>query len=830
MAAVVATQAKADKSVMSRLGPLTPAQRQDYLALVAGGIDPKTARAIVQSGVTKALDGDKPRPTYHHAYVAHAKKTLPTWQHDQLHTQARAIAGGHASATARNAPDPMDANKQELALLKDRMGYLEQEIAKGSMLASEVHVPVPLGSDDRKKEPVMMSAEDAMVAEAYDIVAKASFDEQSHPRADNGEFSSGGGGGGSKGDKSGDVPFANPKDVKEVKPKKPRQKPVPYADPKDVHEVKPRGSASKKPAANQDSEKQGQADAARTALAAKAQQIGTTQSGKAVYAGVKANHKATADFTRQDHLDAVAAHNEASKRGMHVAEAGQGTPVTQKQSLDAQASHGRAVMRADSEGANAASDARAAQNSLGTTASGKHIYTDTAAGHRRYKGYSPQDHLEASRAHLAQAKAAADKGDGYWQARHLSMAKGHANQASKPVRKAASSAEELAHIQAAYELTSPAQAYNPDQDKVPAGAEELIQANRLVAGMDAEMAAGAASPEDARKRASRALKDRPGIYDSVGATPQTDRLDGLMLDLGAGSARAPGFIGLDLGTFGDYGNAIHDCTLGLGEFPDGSVRAVRLVNALHAIVDNDTQDGDPTYLLQEIQRVLCEGGILTYIGPEPLFESDDAWPAPGLFLMGEQGIGASDAPDGAGAVWQTFERVPPRVPAYHGADADYAPAGPMPIDMALAMAAYNEAPARLAMANLVHKCASRVVKIAKTDAAKQIVYGVVLDGSGAPDLQGDVMTHDDIEEAAHGYLGTSRVIGSEHGAPIEAHPVESFIAPQDLTFDGPGGRSLVAKGSWVLGVKITDPTQWAQARDGGYNAFSVGGYGLRDDL
>jgi hypothetical protein len=579
MAAVVATEAKADKSVMSRLGPLTPAQRRDYLALVNGGIDPKTARAIVQSGVTKSADAPKARPTYHQAYVDHAKKTLPTWQHEQLHAQARSIAGGHASVVARNAPEPMEANKQELALLKDRMGYLEQEIAKGSMLASDVHVPVPLGDDGRKKVPVVLSAEDAMVAEAYDIVAKA----------------------------------------------------------------------------------------------------------------------------------------------------------------------------------------RVAQDD----------------------------------------------------------------------------AEALAHIQAAYELTAPAEAYNPDQDKVPAGAEELIQANRLVAGMDAEMAAGATSPEDARKRASRALQDRPGIYDSVGATPQTDRLDGLMLDLGAGTARAPGFIGLDLGTFGDYGNAIHDCTLGLGEFPDGSVRAVRLVNALHDIVDTDAEDGDPTYLLQEIQRVLCEGGILTYVGPEPLFESDDAWPAPGLFLMGEQGVPASEADDGAGAVWQTFERVPPRVPAYHGADADYAPAGPMPIDMALAMAAYREAPARLAMANLVnkrvsraeivHKTASKVVRIAKADAAKQIIYGVVLEPF-TPDLQGDILTPDDIEDAAHGFLGTSRIIGSEHGAPIEAYPVESFIAPQELVFDGPEGRSVVTKGSWVLGVKVNNPDEWAKVCQNDYNAFSVGGYGVREDI
>ena len=547
----------ARKSVMSQLGPLTPQQREDLVHLTNQGIDPKVARAIVlgYSGVRKA---EAERPGYHEAYVQAAKNHLPDWQHEQIHRVARASAGGHATAVARQAPDPKTAALAEIELLHHRIGHLQAEVSKQSLLASEAHVPAP---DTRLV--IKTALERAYVDAALDVVAIA-------------------------------------------------------------------------------------------------------------------------------------------------------------------------------------------------------------------------------------------KGD----------------------------AQALAYSQAAHDLQAPAEAYAPDADKVPAQAIGLMQANRLVAGMDAEMASGAASAEDARRRASRALVERPGLYDGVGATPRTDKLDGLQLDLGAGTARAPGHIGLDLGTFGDYGNAIHDVNLGLGEFPDGSVKAVRLVNSLHDILGDD---GDPIALLLEIQRVMCEGGQLTYVGPEPLYEDEQSWPCPGLLLVGEQGTPASAGEDGIGAVRQVFERVPPRVPAYHGADADYQAAGPMPIDVAMAMAAYNDAPARMAMANLVHKTANRVVRIAKAEPQKQVLIGVVLSPFEA-DLQGDVMHPDDIEAAAHGYLGTSRVIGSEHGAPIEAHPVESYIAPQDLTFDGPQGRTQVTKGSWVLGVKVVSPDEWAKVMQDGYTGFSVGGFGLREDL
>lgn len=121
----------------------------------------------------------------------------------------------------------------------------------------------------------------------------------------------------------------------------------------------------------------------------------------------------------------------------------------------------------------------------------------------------------------------------------------------------------------------------------------------------------------------------------------------------------------------------------------------------------------------------------------------------------------------------------------------------------------------------------RVVPIMKADLTKQIVYGVVLSPDEL-DSQDDWMQAQDIEDAAHYYLMKSRVIGSGHTKPVQAMPVESYIAPQDLNFDGPNGPQIVKKGAWVLGAKVTDPEEWQKVLDGEYTGWSVGGFGLRD--
>lgn len=429
---------------------------------------------------------------------------------------------------------------------------------------------------------------------------------------------------------------------------------------------------------------------------------------------------------------------------------------------------------------------------------------------------------------------------------HVPVPLGSENKQKKIVtkREMALSAQEMAYIQAAYNLAPPVMAPSPDAEAAPEQPSDLMQANRLVAGMDAEMAAGAQDAAEARIRASRTLRERPGLYDAVGVEPEVRALRGLMIDIGSGQNRAMGYLGLDIFAY-DYGTVLHDVEMGL-PFPDGSVRSIRLHSSLHTIIDGPGGSGDPMPLLRECQRVLMEGGRIYYVGPEPLFEEGQTWPLPGLVLVRNTSRAHSDGYE------QQLERVPLRVPAYHGAEAIFAPAAPMPVEVQMALQAYNAAPAQSAMANLIHKAdvhtpgtgkgampegvrlslnryvsGKKLVPIAKADKWRQIVYGVVLSPDEI-DTQGDTMSAEEIEKSAHGWMATSRIIGSEHGKPIDAVPVESFIAPVEIKGNELKGIEPIKQGAWVMGVKINDPHEWQQVLDGEYTGFSVGGLGLRD--
>lgn len=121
----------------------------------------------------------------------------------------------------------------------------------------------------------------------------------------------------------------------------------------------------------------------------------------------------------------------------------------------------------------------------------------------------------------------------------------------------------------------------------------------------------------------------------------------------------------------------------------------------------------------------------------------------------------------------------------------------------------------------------RMVAIAKANPKRQLVHCVVLSPHEL-DAQDDWMTPEDIEDAAHLYMRRSRVIGADHTRKIDAEPVESYIAPQDMIWEsGPYGSQIVKKGSWVLGIKVHDPKEWAKVENGDYQGVSVGGFGVR---
>jgi hypothetical protein len=105
------------------------------------------------------------------------------------------------------------------------------------------------------------------------------------------------------------------------------------------------------------------------------------------------------------------------------------------------------------------------------------------------------------------------------------------------------------------------------------------------------------------------------------------------------------------------------------------------------------------------------------------------------------------------------------------------------------------------------------------DQAQQIVYGVVLTPDQV-DSQGDTVTAAEIEKAAHKWLVEYRKHDVQHdGQPAAMEPVESFIAPADLSIEG----QPVLKGAWVIGVHVNDAPTWERVQKGELTGFSIGG-------
>lgn len=111
------------------------------------------------------------------------------------------------------------------------------------------------------------------------------------------------------------------------------------------------------------------------------------------------------------------------------------------------------------------------------------------------------------------------------------------------------------------------------------------------------------------------------------------------------------------------------------------------------------------------------------------------------------------------------------------------------------------------------------------DDEKRLAYGIVLKPD-VVDAQGDIMTADEIEKAAHEFFINSRIMDLQHKEDLpsdRAVPVESFIAPDDMTING----YPVAKGSWVMVTHIPDEAIWTQIKKGRIMAYSIRGLGKR---
>ena len=111
---------------------------------------------------------------------------------------------------------------------------------------------------------------------------------------------------------------------------------------------------------------------------------------------------------------------------------------------------------------------------------------------------------------------------------------------------------------------------------------------------------------------------------------------------------------------------------------------------------------------------------------------------------------------------------------------------------------------------------SLTAPIAWKDESKRVVYGPVLVPNIA-DSDGDIVTADKIELVAHKFLEDYRLMEHMHTLRSVARPVESYIAPVDLHFNG----VKVPKGSWVVGAHVVDDEAWKSVQAGQLTGFSV---------
>jgi hypothetical protein len=127
----------------------------------------------------------------------------------------------------------------------------------------------------------------------------------------------------------------------------------------------------------------------------------------------------------------------------------------------------------------------------------------------------------------------------------------------------------------------------------------------------------------------------------------------------------------------------------------------------------------------------------------------------------------------------------------------------------------------------VEKEVRLLVPVEKNQAhPKRVSYGVVLEPD-VEDLQGDVMSAEDIEQSAYDWMERSQSGGHMHSSLVEgATVVESYIAPSDIPIETAAGPETIRKGSWVLAMRWPEEI-WSSIEKGDLTGYSVGGTGVR---
>jgi hypothetical protein len=114
------------------------------------------------------------------------------------------------------------------------------------------------------------------------------------------------------------------------------------------------------------------------------------------------------------------------------------------------------------------------------------------------------------------------------------------------------------------------------------------------------------------------------------------------------------------------------------------------------------------------------------------------------------------------------------------------------------------------------------VPILKANKEKMTLTGVVLQPE-IVDAQGDIISAEVIEKAAHNFLAGYNVVsklGLQHKIfEPQFELYESYILPIETTI----GNTLIKSGSWIIVIHILSNKIWKDVKKGKFTGFSIGG-------
>lgn len=116
---------------------------------------------------------------------------------------------------------------------------------------------------------------------------------------------------------------------------------------------------------------------------------------------------------------------------------------------------------------------------------------------------------------------------------------------------------------------------------------------------------------------------------------------------------------------------------------------------------------------------------------------------------------------------------------------------------------------------------------ATTEDDERFTLGIVLEPDTF-DAQGEIYSAAAVRAAAHYFMEHHAAIGLMHRRILDTgvRILESYIALAEF----PIQDQVVKAGSWLLGARWQDDELWAQVKAGKINAYSIGAFGLREEI